>query len=141
MHSTCRSIQMRSTFRSIRCALLFRSLPTGLTFSQNVATSTTAVHRLVNAQFVISAHSPLLVEPCAQGKLLQFLASLLRPLGKDLSLFLDSLSGTHFHYPSEKCNVLQLLKRYLRLIFFKSICAEVQVLVSVCITQEVCVSE
>ena len=32
----------------------------------------------------------------------QFLASLLRPLGKDLSLFLDPLSGTHYHYPSEK---------------------------------------
>ena len=38
-----------------------------------------------------------------------------------------------------KISVLQLLKRNLRLIFFAPICAEVQVLVSVCITQEVCV--
>ena len=68
----------------------------------------------------------------------QFLASPLRPLGKDLSLFLDPLSGTHYHYPSEKHSVLQLLKQNLRLIFFTFICAEVQVLVSVCITQ-VCV--
>ena len=65
----------------------------------------------------------------------QFLASLLRPLAKDLSLFLDPLSGTHYHYPSEKHSVLQLLKGNLRLIFFAPICAEVQVLVSVCITQ------
>ena len=67
----------------------------------------------------------------------QFLASLLRPLAKDLSLFLDPLSGTHYHDPSEKNSVSQLLKENLRLIFFTSICAEVQVLVSVCITQEV----
>ena len=38
---------------------------------------------------------------------------------------------------TRKTSVLQLLKRNLRLIFFTSICAEVQVLVSVCITQEV----
>ena len=49
----------------------------------------------------------------------QFLASLLRPLGKDLLLFLDPLSGTHYHYPSEKHSVLQLLKQNLRLIFFQ----------------------
>ena len=36
-------------------------------------------------------------------------------------------------------SVLQLLKRDLRLIFFTFICAEVQVLVSVCISQGVCV--
>ena len=48
---------------------------------------------------------------------------------------LDPLSGTHYHYPSEKRSVLQLLKRNVRVIFSKSICAEVQVLVSVCITQ------
>ena len=65
--------------------------------------------------------------------------SLLRPLGKDLSLFLDPLSGTHYLYPSEKHSVLQLLKQNLRLIFFTLICPEVQVLVSVCSTQEVCV--
>ena len=69
----------------------------------------------------------------------QFLASLLRLLAKNLSLFLDPLSGTHYHYPLENHSVLQLLKRNLRLIFFAPICAEVQVLVSVCITQEVCV--
>ena len=63
----------------------------------------------------------------------QFLASLLRPLAKDLSLFLDPLSGTHYHYPSENHSVLQLLKQSLRLIFFAPICSEVQVLVSVCI--------
>ena len=60
-------------------------------------------------------------------------------LAKNLSLFLDPLSETHYHYPSENHSVLQLLKRNLRLIFFTPICAEVQVLVSVCITQEVCV--
>ena len=32
----------------------------------------------------------------------QFLTPLLRPLGKDLSLFLDPLSRTHCHYPPEK---------------------------------------
>ena len=32
----------------------------------------------------------------------QFLTSLLRPLEKDLSLFLDPLSETPYHYPSEK---------------------------------------
>ena len=36
-----------------------------------------------------------------------------------------------------KHSVLQLLKQNLRLIFFAPICAEVQVVVSVCITQEV----
>ena len=61
----------------------------------------------------------------------------MKPLEKDLSLFLDPLSGTYYHYPSEKCSVLQLLKQNLRLIFFTFICAEVQVLVSVCMTQEV----
>ena len=35
---------------------------------------------------------------------------LLRPLGNDLSLFLDPLSETHYHYPSEKHVILQLLK-------------------------------
>ena len=80
--------------------------------------------------------------PLGRGALLtphcwQFLASLLRPLAKDPSLFLDPLSGTHYHCPSEKHSVLQHLKRNLRLIFFTSICAEVQVLVSVCTTQEV----
>ena len=58
-------------------------------------------------------------------------------MAKDLSLFLDPLSGTHYHYPSEKLSLLELLKGNLRLIFFRSICAELQVLVSVCITQEV----
>ena len=67
----------------------------------------------------------------------QFLASLLRPLAKNLSLFLDPLSGIHYHCPSGKHSVLQLLKGNLRLIFFRFICAEVQVLVSVYITQEV----
>ena len=32
---------------------------------------------------------------------------------------LDPLSGTHYHYPSEKRSVLQLLNRNLRLIFFQ----------------------
>ena len=45
----------------------------------------------------------------------------------------------YYLYPSEKHSVLQLLKGNLRLIFFTSICAELQVLVSVCNTQEVCV--
>ena len=58
-------------------------------------------------------------------------------MAKDLSLFLDPLSGTHYHYPLEKHSVLQLLKQNLRLIFFTLICPEVQVLVFVCITQEV----
>ena len=53
----------------------------------------------------------------------QFLASLLRPLGKDLSLLLDPLSWTPYHYPWEK----QPLKRNLRPIYLKFICAEVQV--------------
>ena len=71
----------------------------------------------------------------------QFLASLLRTLVKDLALFWDPLSGTPYHYPSEKNDVLQLLKRNLRPIYLKFICAEVQncVLVSVCVIQEVCV--
>ena len=42
-------------------------------------------------------------------------------------------------YPSEKYSVLLLLRGHLRLIFFTSICAELQVLVSVCNIQEVCV--
>ena len=37
----------------------------------------------------------------------------LETLGKDLSLFLDPLSGTHYHHPSEKNSVLQLLERNL----------------------------
>ena len=41
------------------------------------------------------------------------------------------------YYPPENHCVLQLSKRNLRLIFFTSICAAVQVLVSVSITQEV----
>ena len=69
----------------------------------------------------------------------QFLASLLRPLGKDLSLFLDPLFGTHYHCPSEKHSVLQLLEWNSGPINFTFIFAEVQVLVSVCISQEVCV--
>ena len=48
----------------------------------------------------------------------QFLASLLRPLAKDLSLFLDPLLWTHCYYLSEKHSVLQLLKWNLRPIFF-----------------------
>ena len=35
------------------------------------------------------------------------------------------LSGTHYHCPSEKHSVSQLLKRNVRLIIFTSICAEV----------------
>ena len=71
----------------------------------------------------------------------QFLASVLRPLAKNLSLFLDPLSGTHYHYPSEKHSVLQLLKWNLRLIFFAPVCAEVQVLICVfvCVCLCVCV--
>ena len=63
----------------------------------------------------------------------------LETLGKDLCLFLDPLSGTHYLYASEKHSVLQLLKGNLRVIFFTSICAELQVLVSVCNSQEVSV--
>ena len=55
----------------------------------------------------------------------QILASLLRPLENYLSLFLDPLSGTPYHYPSEKHSVLRLSKRNLRPIFLKFICAEV----------------
>ena len=40
------------------------------------------------------------------------------------SLFLDQLSGTHYHYPSEKPSVLQLLERNIRLIFFIFICVK-----------------
>ena len=68
----------------------------------------------------------------------QFLVSLWRPLGKDLSLFLDPLSQITTTIP-QKHSVLQLLKPSWRPIFFRFICTEVQVLVSVCITQEVCV--
>ena len=69
----------------------------------------------------------------------QLLASLLRPREKALSLFLDPLSETSYHYPSDKHSVSQLLKRNLRPICLKFISAEMQkcVLVSVCIIQEV----
>ena len=82
------------------------------------------LHPYYPSRTLCSLDTSLLTVPC-------------RPLKKDLYLFLDPLSGTQYHYPSEKHSVLQLLKW--RLIFSTPICAEVQVLVFVCITQEVCV--
>ena len=76
-------------------------------------------------------HCALLMPLCWK-----FLASLLRPLEKDLSLFLDTLSGVPTTIPQNN-SVSQLLKRNLRQIFLKFICAEVQkCVVSVCVIQE-----
>ena len=60
-------------------------------------------------------HCALLTPHCWQ-----FLTSLLRPLAKVLSLFLDLLSGTHYHYPSEKHSVLQLFKTKLKTHLFRT---------------------
>ena len=55
----------------------------------------------------------------------------LKTFGKrSFSVF--GLSGTRYHYPSEKHSVLQLFKRNLRLIFFIFTFAVVQVSVSFC---------
>ena len=59
---------------------------------------------------------------------------------KDFSLFLDLLSGTTYHIPQKSTVFHNFLKRNLRPIYLKFVCAEVQkfVLVPVCIIKEVC---
>ena len=88
--------------------------------------------------------SDLLHSYCPSRTLLSLDTSLLtvscfslETFGKRSFSVVDPLSGTHYHYPSETYSVLQLLKQNLRPIYFTFISAKVQVLVSLCIIQEV----